>query len=81
MHYRAHYEDMFSMTCTHCQKTRLMNLENIISMHRSPEGNVADVRCHCGQTAIHLFPGPNRDSIDLNTTHDRDVEQTHAVAS
>ena len=81
MHEQAHYEDMFSMTCTHCQKTRLMNLENILSMHRSSEGDVAYVRCHCGQTAIHLFRWPNRDSIDLNTTHDGTVEQTHAVAS
>ena len=47
---------MFSMTFTHCHTTRLMNLSNVLSMHRSHEGVLSYVRCHCGKTTIHVFP-------------------------
>lgn len=51
---------MFSTNCTHCHKTSLVNLENIISTHRSLEGTVAYVRCHCGGIAVHVFDRPKR---------------------
>ena len=49
---------MFRMHCSHCHTDRLMNLDNVLSMHRSAEGTVAYVRCHCGKTNIHVFARP-----------------------
>lgn len=57
---RPQDDAMFSINCTHCHKTSLVNMHNIISMHRSNEGTVAYVKCHCGATAIHVFQRPAR---------------------
>lgn len=51
---------MFTINCTHCQKTSLVNLTNIVSTHRSMEGTVAYVKCHCGGMSVHVFARPER---------------------
>lgn len=67
---------MFSINCTHCDKTRLVNLHNIISTHRSNEGTVAYVKCHCGRTAIHVFERPERVTASW-----AESDEKHACAS
>lgn len=51
---------MFTITCNHCNNTSLVNTQNIVSMHRSLEGTVAYVKCHCGHMAVHVFARPER---------------------
>lgn len=51
---------MFTINCSSCHNTSLVNVQNIVSTHRSLEGTVAHVTCHCGQIAKHVFARPER---------------------
>lgn len=68
---------MFTINCKHCQRTSLVNTQNILSMHRSQEGTVAYVRCHCGKIAIHIFARPERVTASWNVD-DKEAVSTPA---
>jgi len=56
----AQNEGMFTINCNNCNRTSLVNTQNIVSTHRSLEGTVAYVNCYCGHLAVHVFPRPER---------------------
>lgn len=51
---------MFTINCNKCHRTSLVNTHNIVSTHRSLDGTVAYVKCHCGHLAVHVFARPER---------------------